>query len=201
MRESHANPKLATEAHFQEESPSKSWIQGHCHHASLVGSRSHRPELGPHPPAFRGAALYLAQPGPQPCLGPTALLAAIPHWTPVGGPHYAVRPSLPCRCWPHGLESGSEVVFRLPHPALTHMRTVRDPTGRGAVCSDPRVGDEEPQRAGDRSGSREPCVHEGAWPDSDPIPKPVPPQTTHYDLREQLLTSTLSWLPRPSGPL
>lgn len=187
MRESQANPKLAAEAHFQEESPSKSWIQGHVTKSSLVGSRSHGPELGPHAPAFPGAALYLAQPGPQPRLGPTALLAAMPHWTPVGGPHDAAWPS-PCRCWPHRLESGSEVVFRLPHPALTHVRTVRDPTGRGAVCSDPRrpprAGDEEPQRAGDLSGSREPCVHEGAWPDSDPIPKTVPPQTTHYDLRE-----------------
>lgn len=116
MRESHANTKLAAEAHFQEESPSKSWIQDHVTKSSLVGSRPHGPELGPHLPAFRGAALYLVQPGPQPRLGPTALSAAMPHWTPVDGAHYTVRPSLPFWCRPHRLESGLEMVFAFPIP-------------------------------------------------------------------------------------
>lgn len=64
-------------------SPTKSQIQGHVTKASLVGTRTHRPELGPHQPAFLGAALCLAQPSPQPSLAPAALLAAMPHQIPV----------------------------------------------------------------------------------------------------------------------
>lgn len=116
-------------------SPTKSQIQGHVTKSSLVRTRTHRPELRPHQPAFLGAALCLAQPGPQPSLAPAALLAAMPPPDP-SGPYCTVRPSLSFRCWSHWLESGWKAVFHLPRPTLKYIRTVCDPTWWGALCSD-----------------------------------------------------------------